>query len=61
MSPLYEYRCECGNEFEELVSYAEKDTITCPLCKCQAQRKPSTYYIQMFPIKSVKVNGRDVV
>jgi predicted nucleic acid-binding Zn ribbon protein len=32
--PLYTYKCECGYEEEEIVSYEERDTIYISCEKC---------------------------
>jgi len=31
MSPLYEFSCPCGNQFEEIKKYAEPEA-KCPKC-----------------------------
>ncbi len=37
--PIYEYKCcECGNEFEELVS-GQNDLPPCPKCKSEKVTK----------------------
>jgi len=33
MTPVYEYKCECGKKFEKLVFSHEKKEIRCPDCK----------------------------
>ena len=43
--PLYEYKCEdCGNEFEEMLHFSERDNPIndpCPSCKGKVQLKMS--------------------
>ena len=44
--PIYEWRCNCGYEFEEVVSWREADRgIPCPRCGSPAARIPSTFAI----------------
>lgn len=36
---LYEYECDkCGNKFDEFKSYAERNSVKCPICKNQAKK-----------------------
>ena len=38
--PIYEYRCECGNEQEEVRSVADRNLpLPCEVCRRQMQRK----------------------
>jgi len=38
--PLYEYKCkDCGNEYEELVSFHEKENPPCPACRSREVEK----------------------
>jgi putative FmdB family regulatory protein len=31
--PIYEYKCKkCGNQFEIITSFAQKDKVTCSKC-----------------------------
>ena len=30
--PLYEFRCKCGNQFEEVLSITDETEGTCPIC-----------------------------
>ena len=40
--PIYDFKCECGTEFEEYKhKFVEDDTAACPVCSRQAQRAPS--------------------
>jgi len=42
--PLYEYKCEqCGEEFEEVKSFREKDNAECPKCSAQAKKLISAF------------------
>ncbi|MFZ0391787.1 MAG: zinc ribbon domain-containing protein [Calditrichia bacterium] len=43
--PLFEYRCEdCGNEFEELVSFTNSNDMECPECGSHnTHKKVSTF------------------
>lgn len=37
--PIYDFRCECGNEFEDIFSVSEMpESVTCPECKKKAPR-----------------------
>jgi putative FmdB family regulatory protein len=41
--PLYEYVCECGEEFELIFYTFDKDSSTaeCPECEKEAKKVPS--------------------
>lgn len=44
--PIYEWRCNCGCEFEEIVSWRKADRERlCPRCGSPAARIPSTFAI----------------
>ena len=44
--PIYEWRCNCGYEFEEVVSSREADRCRpCPQCGSPAARIPSSFAI----------------
>jgi len=32
MTPVYEYKCECGKKFEKLVFSTDKVEVRCPEC-----------------------------
>jgi len=36
--PTYDYRCECGNEFEDLVPISEREFSKCPACGRKAHK-----------------------
>lgn len=36
---LYDYECECGNRFEELVNFDTRDDVTCQKCGHHASRR----------------------
>lgn len=38
--PLFEYQCQCGNRFEELLKKIEPVT-RCPVCNAEAKNIPS--------------------
>lgn len=60
--PLYEYQCnKCGHKFEKLMAYQYRDEVYCPECGAKATVKLSSYHVRMFPIKSVKLNGNDIM
>ena len=37
--PLYKYSCECGEQFEELHSVADRHTSICPKCGASAKQE----------------------
>ncbi len=42
--PLYEYKCKkCGHEFDELVSFANADTVKCEQCGGKTERLASCF------------------
>jgi putative FmdB family regulatory protein len=41
--PIYEFRCECGHQFEKLCKVNDKQTFPCPQCKGEARRVMSTF------------------
>ena len=44
--PIYEWRCDCGYEFQEVISWREADHgRPCPRCASPAVRVPSTFAI----------------
>lgn len=44
--PIYEWRCDCGYEFQEVISWREADRgRPCPRCAAPAVRLPSTFAI----------------
>ncbi|MBV8140323.1 MAG: zinc ribbon domain-containing protein [Deltaproteobacteria bacterium] len=44
--PIYEWRCDCGYEFQEVISWREADRgRPCPRCTSPAVRVPSTFAI----------------
>jgi putative FmdB family regulatory protein len=44
--PIYEWRCDCGYEFQEVISWREADRgRPCPRCASPAVRLPSTFAI----------------
>jgi len=44
--PIYEWRCDCGYEFQEVTSWREaKRGRPCPRCGSLAARIPSTFAI----------------
>jgi len=61
--PVYEYECsKCGEEFESLRDFRNRDKEVCAVCfSSEVERKLSRFNLSVFPIKSVKVNGREVV
>ena len=45
--PIYEWRCDCGYEFHEVISWREADHgRPCPRCASPAVRLPSTFAIR---------------
>ena len=41
---LYEYHCQaCGNSFDKLVPYRNRDFISCPDCGSKADAQMSTF------------------
>ena len=45
--PIYEWRCDCGYEFQEVISWREADRgRPCPRCGAPAVRIPSTFAIR---------------
>jgi putative FmdB family regulatory protein len=42
--PIYEYTCECGHQFEDLVRNAEEE-VACPECGQIAERQDSFAHI----------------
>lgn len=49
--PLYEFKCECGNEFEVICQPDKKDTINCSVCDSkQVKEKVSAH-------KSYQIKG----
>ena len=60
--PLYEYKCpECGLRFEQLVPFFKKDKTDCPDCGVTAEVLMSKSHFNNYPVRSVKLNGNDVV
>jgi len=50
--PLYEYHCKrCNYWFDELIAWAERNTIKCTKCKKPAKR--------IFPLPHFYMRGRD--
>jgi putative FmdB family regulatory protein len=44
--PIYEWRCDCGYEFQEVISWREADRgRPCARCGSPAVRVPSTFTI----------------
>jgi putative FmdB family regulatory protein len=44
--PIYEWRCDCGYEFQEVISWREAECgRPCPRCASPAVRLPSTFAI----------------
>ena len=41
--PLYEYYCDCGEEFELLRSMDERNNAVCPVCRQPAHIKISAH------------------
>ena len=45
--PIYEWRCDCGCEFQEVITWREADRgRPCPRCGSPAARIPSTFAIR---------------
>lgn len=44
--PLYEFKCKsCGHEFEEILSYSDRDSdVECKLCGSESERKPASSF-----------------
>lgn len=57
--PIYEYRCECGKEFEELRLMSQySEPSTCPKCGADANRiMSSTQYRMAEPFRVVDSGG----
>lgn len=60
--PIYEFKCECGKELEELVSLGTK-TIKCPVCSQDMEKvvsrtsfilKGSGWAFDNYGLKNVK-------
>lgn len=46
--PIYEYRCGCGQEFEELKLMSQcSESSVCPQCGVRAERKISSMHYRM--------------
>lgn len=58
--PIYEYRCECGNEFEAVVSVADRDDIECE-CGGETKRLMATGVNAIGAIwdKKIHIGGLD--
>ncbi|MGI5876305.1 MAG: FmdB family zinc ribbon protein [Dethiobacteria bacterium] len=42
--PIYEFRCECGHQFEKLCKVNEqRSSYPCPECEGEARRVMSTF------------------
>ena len=57
--PLYEYRCECGQEFEEIRPMSEyNEPASCPECGKSADRRVSNSFFRMAePFRVVDSGG----
>ena len=60
--PIYEWQCDCGYEFQEVISWREADRgRPCPRCGSPAVRIPSTFAIGgSSATASVKVKNPEV-
>ncbi len=41
--PIYEFRCECGQQFEKLCRMDENEAVPCPECGQEARRIMSLF------------------
>ena len=49
MCPLYEYSCQgCGNSFDRIVSFDNRDSVSCPDCGAKPDRKMSVFSFKFY-------------
>ncbi len=41
--PIYEFRCDCGQQFEKLCRMNEEATVHCPKCNKETRRIMSLF------------------
>jgi len=59
--PLYEYHCQaCGNDFEKIRKFSNKDLVSCSKCGARATFKFSSYYFNNYPVRAVRLNGEEI-
>ncbi len=59
--PLYEFEClQCQHTFEERHSVNSKVRVRCPECGYVARRKISLPFFNSYPVKAVRLNGKEI-
>ncbi len=47
--PIYEYFCQgCGNSFDKLVSFENRDFVSCPDCGAKPDRQMSVFSFKFY-------------